>query len=127
MSMATGRESPGGREGDSPLQGDALAALTDPNAYCEDPPTKSVEWIQTHLSHVFLTDSRVYKFRKPVDLGFAQLSTRAQKSLLRPVLCSVRALAFGEHADGGQCVLLMEACDSGRHTIQVGWRVTFER
>ena len=95
MSMATGSDGLGGRMGDSPLQGGALAALMDPRAYDEGPPTQSVEWIQTHLSHVFLTRSRVYKFRKPVDLGFAQLSTRAQRNedCLREVALNRRLAA----------------------------------
>jgi aminoglycoside phosphotransferase family enzyme/predicted kinase len=39
-----------------------------------------VEWIQTHLSHVFLTGERVYKFRKAVDLGFVDFATRAARN-----------------------------------------------
>ena len=39
-----------------------------------------VEWVQTHLSHVFLTRTRVYKLRKPVDLGFVDFSTRARRN-----------------------------------------------
>jgi hypothetical protein len=39
-----------------------------------------VEWIQTHLSHVYRTADRVYKFRKPVDLGFVRFTSRAERN-----------------------------------------------
>ncbi len=39
-----------------------------------------VQWVQTHLSHVFLTGERVYKLRKAVDLGFVDFSTRALRN-----------------------------------------------
>ncbi|MCB1041482.1 MAG: AAA family ATPase [Acidobacteria bacterium] len=39
----------------------------------------SVRHIQTHMSHVFLTGSRAYKFRKSVDLGFCSFLTLAQR------------------------------------------------
>jgi aminoglycoside phosphotransferase family enzyme/predicted kinase len=41
---------------------------------------RGVEWVQTHLSHVYLTRERVYKLRKSVDLGFVDFSTRAQRN-----------------------------------------------
>jgi hypothetical protein len=34
-----------------------------------------VELIQTHVSYLFLTDSHVYKIKKPVDFGFLNFST----------------------------------------------------
>ena len=36
----------------------------------------SVEWIQTHISHVFLVGDRVFKLRKAVRLPFLDFSTR---------------------------------------------------
>jgi aminoglycoside phosphotransferase family enzyme/predicted kinase len=36
----------------------------------------SVEWIQTHISHVFLVGNRVFKLRKDVKLPFLDFSTR---------------------------------------------------
>jgi aminoglycoside phosphotransferase family enzyme/predicted kinase len=36
----------------------------------------SVEWIQTHISHVFLVGDRVFKLRKDVELPFLDFSTR---------------------------------------------------
>ncbi|MCO8122651.1 nucleoside monophosphate kinase [Stieleria sp. TO1_6] len=38
---------------------------------CQDTP----QTIQTHISHLFLTDSHVYKLKKPVDFGFLDYST----------------------------------------------------
>jgi aminoglycoside phosphotransferase family enzyme/predicted kinase len=37
---------------------------------------ESVEWIQTHISHVFLVGPHVYKLRKAVRLPFLDFSTR---------------------------------------------------
>ena len=41
---------------------------------------QGVEWIQTHLSHVYRTAERVYKFRKPVDLGFVRFLSLAERT-----------------------------------------------
>ncbi len=50
---------------------EATLQLTTPDAYPHDPSARAgVQHLQTHLSHVFLTALRVYKFRKAVDLGF---------------------------------------------------------
>lgn len=38
-------------------------------------PTKSVTFIQTHISMVFVAESYVYKIKKPVDFGFLDFST----------------------------------------------------
>jgi hypothetical protein len=51
--------------------------LREPTAYPLDPgAANGVASVQTHISHVFLTESRVYKLRKAVDLGFLDFSTR---------------------------------------------------
>ncbi|HKJ23317.1 MAG TPA: hypothetical protein VKB65_00745, partial [Myxococcota bacterium] len=56
------------------------AALARPAAYPDDPDAVAgIEWVQTHLSHVYLTRTRVYKFRKAVDLGFVDFTTRAER------------------------------------------------
>ncbi len=56
-------------------------ALADPEAHPEDPSARSgVHWVQTHLSHVFLTGERVVKLRKAVDLGFVDFSSRALRN-----------------------------------------------
>ncbi len=52
---------------------DLVAALMEPGAYPE--PTSAVEFIQTHISYVFLTDTHAYKVKKPVALGFLDFTT----------------------------------------------------
>ena len=62
--------------------GDAVVAeLARPEAYRDDPSAGDrIGWVQTHLSHVFLTGERVYKLRKPVDLDFVRFPTRAERN-----------------------------------------------
>jgi len=48
-------------------------ALMDPGFY--DHPVASVQYIQTHISSVFLTGELVYKLKKPVDFGFLDFTT----------------------------------------------------
>ena len=38
-------------------------------------PTTTVELVQTHVSWIFLTDTHVFKIKKPVDFGFLDFST----------------------------------------------------
>jgi aminoglycoside phosphotransferase family enzyme/predicted kinase len=58
-----------------------LASLADPGAHPHDASASSgVDWVQTHISHVFLTGERVYKLRKDVDLGFVCFDTRAERN-----------------------------------------------
>lgn len=47
--------------------------LLDPATYPE--PTRTVDFRETHISQVYLTDSRAYKFKKPLNLGFLDYST----------------------------------------------------
>ena len=47
--------------------------LLDPAIYPES--TCAVEFRETHISRVYLTDSHAYKFKKPLDLGFLDFST----------------------------------------------------
>jgi aminoglycoside phosphotransferase family enzyme/predicted kinase len=55
--------------------------LQAPGAYPHDASAAAgVEWVQTHLSHVFLTRDRAYKLRKAVDLGFVCFATRAERN-----------------------------------------------
>lgn len=56
-----------------------LACLSHTDAYPE--PTQAVERIDTHLSHVFLTDGFVYKLKKPVRRRFVDLSTLRARRL----------------------------------------------
>ena len=50
-----------------------LKSLIKHDAYPE--PTTKVDLIQTHASWIFLTDTHVYKIKKPVDFGFLNFST----------------------------------------------------
>ena len=60
---------------------DTLTRFTQPDAYPTDPTAAGgAAWIQTHLSHLFLTEGRVYKLRKSVDLGFVDFSTREERN-----------------------------------------------
>jgi len=47
--------------------------MLDPHTYPE--PTKTVHHLQTHISHLFLTEQYVYKIKKPVDFGFLDFTT----------------------------------------------------
>lgn len=47
--------------------------LRDPGAYPE--PTSRVETVETHMSWVFLTDTRAYKLKKPVRYDYLDFST----------------------------------------------------
>jgi aminoglycoside phosphotransferase family enzyme/predicted kinase/GNAT superfamily N-acetyltransferase len=63
------------------LSPEELTALAAPGAYPDDPSAAlGVEQVQTHLSQVFLTGRRVYKFRKAVDLGFVCFTARAERN-----------------------------------------------
>jgi aminoglycoside phosphotransferase family enzyme/predicted kinase len=58
-----------------------LTALTRPAAYPDDASAgEGASWVQTHISHVFLTGERVYKLRKAVDLGFLRFASREQRN-----------------------------------------------
>lgn len=50
-----------------------IQALSQPEAYPY--PVDRVDVIQTHISIVFLAGDRVYKLKKPLDLGFLDYST----------------------------------------------------
>jgi len=50
-----------------------VEALQQPGFYPH--PVERVEYVQTHISSVFLTGELVYKLKKPVDFGFLDFST----------------------------------------------------
>jgi len=52
---------------------DIIAALLEPQAYPE--PTQRVEFLQTYISYIFLTDKHAYKIKKPVNFGYLDFST----------------------------------------------------
>ena len=65
-------------EPDEKLQS-ILAFMTNPAAYPEQP--RSVEMVETHMSHVFIAGDLVYKMKKPIRLGpidFTTLEARRQ-------------------------------------------------
>jgi len=63
-----------------PLPEELVDALLDACAHPHDPSARAgVEHVQTHISHVFLTGERVYKFRKAVRPGFLDFGTRAER------------------------------------------------
>jgi aminoglycoside phosphotransferase family enzyme/predicted kinase len=54
-----------------------IQALSEPAAYSH--PVEVVEVHQTHISVVFLAGDYAYKIKKPVDLGFLDFSTLAER------------------------------------------------
>jgi aminoglycoside phosphotransferase family enzyme/predicted kinase len=67
--------------GSGALSAEEQSALAAPGAYPDDPSAAlGVERTQTHLSHLFLTGARVYKFRKAVDLGFVRFTSRGERN-----------------------------------------------
>lgn len=50
-----------------------IESLLDPSAYPVQ--TRTVELIQTHISWLFLTETHVFKLKKPVNFGFLDFST----------------------------------------------------
>ncbi|NBC25672.1 MAG: AAA family ATPase [Bacteroidetes bacterium] len=54
--------------------------MEQPESYPHQP--EDVQHIQTHISHVFLAGSFVYKIKKPLDLGFLDYSTLEKRKTL---------------------------------------------
>ena len=50
-----------------------VEALKEPGVYPH--PVTNVDFLQTHISSLFLTGERVYKLKKPVNFGFLDFST----------------------------------------------------
>ena len=50
-----------------------VRALRRPSFY--GPPVVGVDFLQTHISSIFLTGERAYKLKKPVNFGFLDFST----------------------------------------------------
>ncbi|MCP5065206.1 MAG: AAA family ATPase [bacterium] len=66
---------------DSPHLEQLARGLAQPGAYTGlTGAGTEVEWVQTHLSHVFLTGDRVAKLRKAVDLGFVDFGARSARN-----------------------------------------------
>jgi len=54
-----------------------IAALNKPDAYPH--PVDSVDFLQTHISLLFFAGDRVYKIKKPLDMGFLDYTTLEQR------------------------------------------------
>lgn len=64
-----------------PLPEGLVDALSGVAAHPHDPgPERGLRHVQTHISHVFLSERRVYKLRKAVALGFLDFATRAARN-----------------------------------------------
>ncbi len=63
------------------MDSDALACLADASAYPLDTSASTgIQRIDTHISHVFLTGARAYKFRRPVKLSFLDFSKASERT-----------------------------------------------
>lgn len=52
---------------------DLITALQNPQIYPHSPP--KIEFVQTHISAIFMTGEHVYKIKKPVNFGFLDFTT----------------------------------------------------
>ena len=59
---------------------DELAGMLAQSSF-DAAPSGQVEWIQTHISHVFLTTDRVFKLRKAVRQPFLDFGSRDARNL----------------------------------------------
>jgi len=88
-----------------------VKALSDPAFYPH--PVEKVQFLQTHISSVFLTGEYVYKLKKPVNFGFLDFSTielrehycRAEVELNSRLAPSVYLRAAPITLDGDRLVL----------------------
>ena len=62
---------------DLPVTDVLVSRLLDPAIYPH--PVDRVELVETHISWVFLAGERVYKVKKPVNLGFLDFTTLARR------------------------------------------------
>ena len=60
---------------DSAVADSLVSGLLDPAIYSH--PVDRMELVETHISWVFLAGERVYKVKKPVNLGFLDFTTLA--------------------------------------------------
>ena len=63
--------------GNPATQARLIAALADPAVF--GPGCERVRHLETHISHVLLTGTHAYKIKKPVNLGFLDFTTLAQR------------------------------------------------
>jgi aminoglycoside phosphotransferase family enzyme/predicted kinase len=55
-----------------------ISALLRPEAH--DPPERTIELVETHISWVLLVGEFAYKIKKPVDLGFVDFSSPTRRA-----------------------------------------------
>jgi uncharacterized protein len=110
------------------------AALLGRERYRDEPAAAAapIERVQTHISSVFLTPAFVFKFKRPLDVGFADFRTLAQRErFCRAEVELNRRLAEGVYLD----VLPLHAVDSayrlaprrGPRGTVVDWCVVMRR
>jgi len=89
--------------------------LSDPASY--GGATKSVEARETHMSWVFLTDTRVYKLKKPVKYPFLDFGTQAK----RRFFCE-EELRLNRRLAGETYLAVVPLCldDAGQLTLVAG-------
>ena len=63
-----------------PVDPALVRALESPTAYPGDPGASRIVHLQTHLSHVFLTASRVYKLHKAARFPFVDFGARRDRN-----------------------------------------------
>ena len=106
-----------------------LPHLSQPTAY--PGPVTSVELVQTHISWVFITDSMVFKLKKPVDFGFLDFTTldkrrhfcQEEVRLNRRLCPSIYKGVWAVVEEGGSYRLVEES--RGRPVAE--WAVAMER
>lgn len=59
------------------MPGELIQSLLDPDVYPHE--TRDIHLLETHISWVILTGPYAYKIKKPVDFGFLDYSTLAQR------------------------------------------------
>src|SRR4030043_1562554 len=86
-------------------------ALLDPKIYPDLP--KKVEFIETHISLVFLTREYVYKVKKPVDFGFLDFtSLDKRKYFCEQEVKLNRRLSPDIYLGGGEITLARDGISS---------------
>ena len=103
---------------DSPVaQKELVAFLSDRRSYPERP--RSVRFVQTHASYVFITSHHVYKVKKAVNLGFLDFSTLKKRHYFceREVLLNRR---LSSHVHLGVRPIFL---DAGKLSLNGGGRI----
>lgn len=103
-----------------------IAALSQPAAYSM--PVGRIEVRQTHISVVFLTETLVYKIKKPVSLGFLDFSTlEKRKHFCEEEVRLNRRLAPGVYQGVAPVVPTVQGLRFGAAGDAVEWAVQMAR